>query len=283
MRGQLSSNTGNLRFNTVTFYCKIYVGFSQKHLSFSASTKNNHTSSNLEIWAAIIVQRMMSEIERRSSNNSFLLKKLVLWIAHTHCTPHPDLQFMQKKVTNCRVNFRTPISLIMTVCILTQFQPCPIRGKHISQIKQSNDYQFLKTPTLLAPCYQICWREFFMGLILCEHILEALLPCKLRILTYKFIWNRKFFCFSPGLDLFYRIFLLFSIRFFMWHCWCKMFFTQLLVTFLSHSAEHATDTEWHKRTGTLEMRSGSERMHTWRRTPSTGRNFQTLIIWITFS
>ena len=28
------------------------------------------------------------------------------------------------------------------------------------------------------------------------------------------------------------------------------------------------------------MRSGSERMHTWRRTPSTGRNFQTLIIWI---
>ena len=31
------------------------------------------------------------------------------------------------------------------------------------------------------------------------------------------------------------------------------------------------------------MRSGSERMHTWRRTPSTGRNFQTLIIWITVS
>ena len=29
------------------------------------------------------------------------------------------------------------------------------------------------------------------------------------------------------------------------------------------------------------MRSGSERMHTCRRTPSTGRNFQTLIIWIT--
>ena len=29
------------------------------------------------------------------------------------------------------------------------------------------------------------------------------------------------------------------------------------------------------------MRSGSERMHTWKRTPSTGRNFQTLIIWIT--
>ena len=29
------------------------------------------------------------------------------------------------------------------------------------------------------------------------------------------------------------------------------------------------------------MRSGSERMHTWRRTPSTGPNFQTLIIWIT--
>ena len=29
------------------------------------------------------------------------------------------------------------------------------------------------------------------------------------------------------------------------------------------------------------MRRGSERMHTWRRTPSTGRNFQTLIIWIT--
>ena len=28
------------------------------------------------------------------------------------------------------------------------------------------------------------------------------------------------------------------------------------------------------------MRSGSERMHTWRRTPSTGCNFQTLIIWI---
>ena len=31
------------------------------------------------------------------------------------------------------------------------------------------------------------------------------------------------------------------------------------------------------------MRSGSERMHTWRKTPSTGRNFQTLIIWITVS
>ena len=31
------------------------------------------------------------------------------------------------------------------------------------------------------------------------------------------------------------------------------------------------------------MRSGSERMHTWRRTPSTGRNFQTLIICITVS
>ena len=31
------------------------------------------------------------------------------------------------------------------------------------------------------------------------------------------------------------------------------------------------------------MRSGSERMHAWRRTPSTGRNFQTLIIWITVS
>jgi len=26
-----------------------------------------------------------------------------------------------------------------------------------------------------------------------------------------------------------------------------------------------------------------ERMHMWRRTPSTGRNFQTLIIWITVS
>ena len=51
----------------------------------------------------------------------------------------------------------------------------------------------------------------------------------------------------------------------------------------SHSAEHATHTEWHKRTGTFEMRSGSERMHTWRRTTSTGRNFQTLIIWITVS
>ena len=44
-----------------------------------------------------------------------------------------------------------------------------------------------------------------------------------------------------------------------------------------------THTGWHKRTGTFEMRSGSERMHTWRRTPSTGRNFQTLIIWITVS
>ena len=52
---------------------------------------------------------------------------------------------------------------------------------------------------------------------------------------------------------------------------------------LTHSAEHATQTEWHKRTGTFEMRSGSERMHTWRRMPSTGRNFQTLIIWITVS
>ena len=37
------------------------------------------------------------------------------------------------------------------------------------------------------------------------------------------------------------------------------------------------------RAGTFEMRSGSERMHTWRRTPSTGCNFQTLIIWITVS
>ena len=44
-----------------------------------------------------------------------------------------------------------------------------------------------------------------------------------------------------------------------------------------------THTGWHKRTGTFEMRSGSERMHTWRRTPSTGRNFQTLIIWFTVS
>ena len=52
---------------------------------------------------------------------------------------------------------------------------------------------------------------------------------------------------------------------------------------LSHSAEHATHTGWHKRTGTFEMRCGSERMHTWRMTPSTGRNFQTLIIWITVS
>ena len=51
----------------------------------------------------------------------------------------------------------------------------------------------------------------------------------------------------------------------------------------SHSAEHATHTGWHKRTGTFEMRSGSERMRTWRRTPSTGRNFQTLMIWITVS
>ena len=31
------------------------------------------------------------------------------------------------------------------------------------------------------------------------------------------------------------------------------------------------------------MRSGSERVHTWRKTPSTGRNFQTLIIWIPVS
>ena len=51
----------------------------------------------------------------------------------------------------------------------------------------------------------------------------------------------------------------------------------------SHSAEHTTHTGWHKRTGTFEMRSGSEIMHTWRRTPSTGRNFQTLTIWITLS
>ena len=43
----------------------------------------------------------------------------------------------------------------------------------------------------------------------------------------------------------------------------------------SHSAEHAT--------GTFEMRSGSERMHKWRKTLPTGRNFQTLIIWITVS
>jgi len=37
-----------------------------------------------------------------------------------------------------------------------------------------------------------------------------------------------------------------------------------------------------ERTGTFEMRGGSERMHTWR-TPPTGRNFQTLIISITVS
>ena len=51
----------------------------------------------------------------------------------------------------------------------------------------------------------------------------------------------------------------------------------------SHSAEHATHTGWHKRTGTFEMCSGSESILTWRRTPSTGRNFQTLTIWITVS
>ena len=56
-----------------------------------------------------------------------------------------------------------------------------------------------------------------------------------------------------------------------------------LVATESHSAEHATHTGWHKRTGTFEMRSSSERMHTWRKTPSIGRNFQTLIIWITVS
>ena len=50
-----------------------------------------------------------------------------------------------------------------------------------------------------------------------------------------------------------------------------------------HALQNATHTGWHKRMGTFEMRSGSERMHTWRRTPSTGRNFQTLIIWITVS
>ena len=38
-----------------------------------------------------------------------------------------------------------------------------------------------------------------------------------------------------------------------------------------------------QKNGKFEIRSGSERMHTWRRTPSTGRNFQTLIIWITVS
>jgi len=52
---------------------------------------------------------------------------------------------------------------------------------------------------------------------------------------------------------------------------------------LSHSAEHATHTGRHKRMGTFEMRSGSERIYMWRMTPSTGRNFQTLIIWITVS
>ena len=50
---------------------------------------------------------------------------------------------------------------------------------------------------------------------------------------------------------------------------------------LSHSAEHAPHTGWHKRTRTFEMPSGSERMHTWRRTPYTGSSFQILIIWIT--
>ena len=42
-------------------------------------------------------------------------------------------------------------------------------------------------------------------------------------------------------------------------------------------------TQGDERTRTFEMRSGSERMHTWRRTRSTGRNFQRLIIWITVS
>jgi hypothetical protein len=51
----------------------------------------------------------------------------------------------------------------------------------------------------------------------------------------------------------------------------------------SAECDYATHTGWHKRTGIFEMRSGSERMHTWRRTPSTWRNFQTLIIWITVS
>ena len=47
---------------------------------------------------------------------------------------------------------------------------------------------------------------------------------------------------------------------------------------LYHRERKTLLTYWHKKTGTFEMRSGSERMHTWRRTPSTGRNFQTLII-----
>ena len=63
----------------------------------------------------------------------------------------------------------------------------------------------------------------------------------------------------------------------------KKFDRNWTITTLSHSAEHATHTGWHKRTGTSKMCSGSERMHTWRTTPSTGRNFQTLIMWITVS
>ena len=38
-----------------------------------------------------------------------------------------------------------------------------------------------------------------------------------------------------------------------------------------------------QKNGKFEMSNGSERMHTWRRTPSTGRNFLKLIIWITVS
>jgi hypothetical protein len=89
-----------------------------------------------------------------------------------------------------------------------------------------------------------------------------------------------------------------SSRSFVSPCVCCMLCTMRLVPFFcvtlcvlhalqnateSHSAVHATHTRWHKRTGTFEMRSGSERMHTWWRTPSTGRNFQALIIWITVS
>ena len=62
-------------------------------------------------------------------------------------------------------------------------------------------------------------------------------------------------------------------------CVCCMLCRMRLCRILQSMQHTQGDT---KERELFEMRSGSERMHTWR-TPSTGRNFKTLIIWITVS
>jgi hypothetical protein len=75
-------------------------------------------------------------------------------------------------------------------------------------------------------------RSCFMALILYEYILKVLFPWKLRILTYKFIWNRKLFISFQDWTSFTEFFCYSLYVSFKWHYRCKMFFTQLLVSFL---------------------------------------------------